>query len=43
MRDARFPTVETSEKAVTQRAVLEGAMGAEALKALLAQRPNTSL
>lgn len=37
MRDTRFPTVETSEKFVTEDAVLEGAIGLQALKILRAK------
>lgn len=34
MRDARFPTVETGEKSVTEKAVLKGVIGQHAIKAL---------
>ena len=34
MRDTRFPTVETGEKAITQKAVVAGVIGMHALKTL---------
>lgn len=34
MRDTRFPTKETGEKSVTERAVVEGVIGQHAIKAL---------
>lgn len=34
MRDSRFPTVETAEKFVTEKAVIEGVIGAHAVRAL---------